>query len=264
MIKVALTFDDGRFDNWQNAMPIMEKYGFKGTVYITTGFIDKTWDGYKVLESPTRPLSINEILELDKNGWEIGLHGDKHITQVDDMQVAYQKLRSWGISSAMLGISVPNSVTDEGEVKKIIESQYGNKICYVRRGRRCDTTKMSNKILYAIYSFLKIKKAYYLFNKENLISLNNIDSCNIPSVVVKANDNPRMIIKFIEQLPDNTMVVFMLHSILEREHPKNGKDVWSWDASKFNDFCSELKSLQDIGAVKVGTVQQLLTEKMGE
>jgi peptidoglycan/xylan/chitin deacetylase (PgdA/CDA1 family) len=37
---VALTFDDGYLDNWVFAVPILKKYGFKATVFVSTDFVD--------------------------------------------------------------------------------------------------------------------------------------------------------------------------------------------------------------------------------
>src|SRR5690606_33830606 len=36
---VVITFDDGYEDNLKNAVPILEKYGFMATVFLTTGWI---------------------------------------------------------------------------------------------------------------------------------------------------------------------------------------------------------------------------------
>jgi peptidoglycan/xylan/chitin deacetylase (PgdA/CDA1 family) len=44
---VVLTFDDGYLDNWVFAFPILRKYGFRGTVFVSTDFIDR--------RSETRP-----------------------------------------------------------------------------------------------------------------------------------------------------------------------------------------------------------------
>ena len=58
---IAFTFDDGRSDNYLLAKQIMDNYNFRGTVYVTTGFIDGTWEGQDILQSPTRPLTVEEI-----------------------------------------------------------------------------------------------------------------------------------------------------------------------------------------------------------
>ena len=51
--------------------------------------------------------------------------------------------------------------------------------------------------------------AYNRFNNENLTELTTIDRKQIYSVVVRYKDDPRMIARFIEQMPDNTCAVLM-------------------------------------------------------
>ena len=42
--KIVITFDDGYKDNIKYALPILEKYNAKATIYITTRFIEnETW-----------------------------------------------------------------------------------------------------------------------------------------------------------------------------------------------------------------------------
>jgi len=37
---IVLTFDDGYLDNWTHAAPLLERYGFSGTVVVTPEFVD--------------------------------------------------------------------------------------------------------------------------------------------------------------------------------------------------------------------------------
>lgn len=257
---IAFTFDDGRSDNYLLAKRIMDKYQFCGTVYITTGFIDNTWEDKDVLQSPTRPLTVEEINRLHSSGWEIGLHGDKHKTQINDMRTALDKLQSWGITNCDWGISVPNSSASEAEINALLESEYGNKIVYIRRGRRCNTAKFKNKVLYVLYSVLKSKSAYHRFNAENVFSYNKENRSNIPSVVVKSNDRADLVIDFIKTVPDNSVVVLMLHSILSSDHAMCGKDPWSWDEKNFEILCSALKDMENNNNLKVKTLMEIIKE----
>lgn len=255
---LTFTFDDGRSDNYLSAKQIMDKYKFCGTVYITTGFIDGTWDGSDVLKSPTEPLSVDQIKEMANSGWEIGLHGDKHKIDVDDMRIALEKLRSWGITHSDCGISVPNSRAAEAEIDAILNSDYGDSIVYIRRGRKCDTAKLKNKVLYVLSSVLKIKSAYRSFNTENVFQYKDGKRLNIPSVVVKSADRANMIIDFIKKLPDAYVVVLMLHSILPSNHTMCGKDPWSWDEKNFEILCSRLKDLVDNDELQVKPLMEIM------
>jgi len=64
---VLLTFDDGYADNYQLAVPILQKYGFTATFNIITGMVGNpdymTWD---------------QVVELDRQGLEIGSHTASH------------------------------------------------------------------------------------------------------------------------------------------------------------------------------------------
>ncbi len=60
---VVLTFDDGYVDNWVFAVPIMKKYGFKGTVFVSPEFVDKR-------DIVRDRLGDTKAAELEKSGTE--------------------------------------------------------------------------------------------------------------------------------------------------------------------------------------------------
>lgn len=63
----VLTFDDGYEDNYVNAFPIAEKYGYQGTIFMVTEWIGGT--GY---------LKREQLLEMSKAGWQIESHTLTH------------------------------------------------------------------------------------------------------------------------------------------------------------------------------------------
>ncbi len=70
---VALTFDDGYNSVYTRALPIMQEFGFTGTVYVCTDFSGR--DNY---------LTWEEMKTLQTAGIEIGSHTKNHI----DLQTA--------------------------------------------------------------------------------------------------------------------------------------------------------------------------------
>lgn len=63
----VITFDDGYEDNYTNAFPIVEKYGFTATVFMVSSYIDG--DGF---------LSWTQLRELVANEWEVAGHTVSH------------------------------------------------------------------------------------------------------------------------------------------------------------------------------------------
>lgn len=64
---VLITFDDGNLDNYTNAFPIMQKYGFTGVLYLVNNYIGA--DKY---------MNRDQILEMVAAGWEVGSHSMNH------------------------------------------------------------------------------------------------------------------------------------------------------------------------------------------
>lgn len=65
---VVITFDDGYEDNYSQALPIMEKYGMKATVFVIAGSVGQP--GY---------LSWQQIQEMHNRHTEIGSHTMTHM-----------------------------------------------------------------------------------------------------------------------------------------------------------------------------------------
>ena len=128
----------------------------------------------------------------------------------------------------------------------------------MRRGRRCDTTKLSTKLLYILYSVVGWKWAYRRFNAPNRYDHDNAKRSYIPSIVVQAGDTPEMIADYIRRMPDGTAVALMLHSILSPDHPQCGKDPWSWSAVKFDKLCAALNLLAQQGIITTAPLAEQL------
>ena len=76
---VIFTFDDSYNSIYKYAFPILNKYGFKATMFVISEFVGKSnlWD-VNLGRKKSRHLNWNEIVQLMNSGWEIGSHTATH------------------------------------------------------------------------------------------------------------------------------------------------------------------------------------------
>jgi peptidoglycan/xylan/chitin deacetylase (PgdA/CDA1 family) len=99
----ALTFDDGYASIFENAMPLMEKYQHKATVFLTVGA-----DGDLMEMSGRQMLNWEQIRELHQMGYEIGAHTETHpdLRQISDAQLIKEIINPKKIIEDKLGDAV--------------------------------------------------------------------------------------------------------------------------------------------------------------
>lgn len=82
---VAITFDDGYQDNYTNALPLLQKYGAKATLYLVVDRHERDWSTYKkahhasgeLMREPK--LTDAQVREMVKSGvFELGAHTITH------------------------------------------------------------------------------------------------------------------------------------------------------------------------------------------
>ena len=110
---VLITFDDGYQDNYDNAYPILRKYGLKGTVFVVTSFLG-TRKGY---------LTWDECREMEKNGMTVASHTVDHKSMTD---LTNDQLRAELVES-----------------KKKAEAELGHEVKCAAPARRVPTTSTS-------------------------------------------------------------------------------------------------------------------------
>lgn len=83
---VVLTFDDGYEDNFINAFPFLQKYGFKATIYIVLNRFENNWATDKDLDKASSELNREKMLSneqiktmLESGLIEIGSHTLDHV-----------------------------------------------------------------------------------------------------------------------------------------------------------------------------------------
>ena len=254
---VSFTFDDGRLDNYEYALPIMKKYGLTATLFCTTGYVDKTWEPGDMWASADKPLTVENLREMKNEGWEIALHGDCHTTSLDDSFKSFKKLNEWGFGSSY-GFSVPNSSATDKDITDVSGCDF---ISYVRKGRGRDTSALSSKVLFALYTYLNIKCAYRRFNFPSINALPIKNPYDVKSVVVRRGDKPKLILDLLKKVPNDTLTVLMLHSILPSDSEKYPLDPWTFSTDSFDSLCKTIKECIDQGELSVVNMNTIICGK---
>jgi peptidoglycan/xylan/chitin deacetylase (PgdA/CDA1 family) len=101
---LAVTFDDGYHSVLTHALPVLERLGLVGTVFVPTAYVDSaapmSWPGLEEWlggphEDELRGMTWGELASLRDAGWEVGSHTRSHprLSDLDD-QALREELRS--------------------------------------------------------------------------------------------------------------------------------------------------------------------------
>jgi peptidoglycan/xylan/chitin deacetylase (PgdA/CDA1 family) len=104
---VVLTFDDGYADFAREAWPILRRYGFPATVFVTTGWMSDA--GPQAAGTPLdRMLDWAQIRELAATNVEIGAHSHSHpeLDQLDDAKLRRELIDSRALLEEGIGAPV--------------------------------------------------------------------------------------------------------------------------------------------------------------
>ena len=121
---VALLFDDGRYNIFKNAMPILDRYGYSATTYVITEFVGTT-------QSNAKFMTIEQLRILRDKGWTIGSHttGHVHLSSLfgEDLEKALRDSHNWlldnGFSEGSHHIAYPFGEFN-AEVKEVTRKYY--------------------------------------------------------------------------------------------------------------------------------------------
>lgn len=233
---VTLSFDDGREDNYRNAWPIMKEYNLTGTFFVTTGYIDQEWTTNKWISS-NGAMTIEQLQELYASGCEIAAHGNRHVSEIEDISICIQKLKKWGVIGKTYGFSAPCS-KENAELKNYLKK---TGVCYIRMGRGSKCNSLLYRVMHKIFMLTKWQLIYNIYYHECANSINNFQKDNILAMPVLRQDRVENIIKYIDTCNDK-WVVLMFHSILDDNEDRYGADDYCWSKRKFRKLCQYLNS----------------------
>jgi peptidoglycan/xylan/chitin deacetylase (PgdA/CDA1 family) len=122
---LSITFDDGYFDNFQVAAPILQKHRLPATFFVTTGFLGSTtvapWDN--AMSTAPRWMDWPHVRGLASLGFEIGCHSDTHLNLATsspedvrgDLKISKEKIeRELGLKSQLFAYPFggPKDISD--------------------------------------------------------------------------------------------------------------------------------------------------------
>lgn len=108
---ILITFDDGYLDNFENAYPILRKYGMVGTFFIIT---DMLWTKER--------LTPENIVEMSQGGMSFGSHTVTHraLAELDQTAIYDELLNSKAALESVLGKKVDGIAYPRGSYNEAV------------------------------------------------------------------------------------------------------------------------------------------------
>ena len=254
---IIIAFDDGRKDVYDNAYKIMKKYSLVGSFYVITGSLDDSYipkTGFK--SGKKKFVTLENLLEMKKNGFEISSHSNNHTNDYDMIESSIKKLCNYKLMEKnFLSFSSPKSEINE---KNYLDKNLKNlNLKYLRTGVQVRNESIYKKILFIIQKYIKSKLAFYLLNKENIMSSNK-NNFFIKTIAIRSYNTIGQLEYLIKKIKNGQTAVLLFHSIVDS---KDCIDEWGYSFNKFEKLCqfvSENKEYKNI------TVKQFVTNTLGE
>lgn len=144
---VALTFDDGYSDFLRHALPVLNRHGFSGTLFLVADHVGGTnaWDARH--GDPSRALmGWSEAAELQAMGMEIGSHGRTHrflpglpAAELEDEIHGSKSILEDRLGRPVRFFSYPHGLHDGRCVALVASAGYEGACADIRGGNRAGT-----------------------------------------------------------------------------------------------------------------------------
>ena len=253
MKNIVLSFDDGRWDTYERALPVLSHYGLVCTINVISDFVLHP-EHYHLSCCKKGSMTKQQVLEAQERGMEIACHGQKHKNDVDGIINCIAELNEMGVNTDNIGFASPESVltlNNYGDVRSLKEN---GGLSYIRSGVQLKREGYLYAGLTIANRYIHSKMLFQGLNKRWMIN-NNQKYEILPSVSITSDIMPTQIQYLIEHTSNEQSVILMFHSILNPDDPGYGDGIWFWDCKKFEDMCAFFRSNADIDII---TTHELL------
>jgi peptidoglycan/xylan/chitin deacetylase (PgdA/CDA1 family) len=141
---IVLTFDDGYRNNLENALPVLQEFGFPATIYIVVNAVgrDNFWHD-PASETRLPMLSWEEVATLKDAGWDIGSHTLNHprLTRLSPDEAKKEIVESRRILEEKLGVAPVSFAhpygdgADSADIRRVIQNAGYATASSVHRGK---------------------------------------------------------------------------------------------------------------------------------
>lgn len=247
---VVLSFDDGRKDFYQYALPILKKYNLTATLNVIADYIGRE-DLPNFATAGHACMNRSEILESKKWGIEIANHATDHSNRVEAILDGQEKLNYLLGREECLGFASPASYICRENFSTYQSLCTKKRIAYLRSGNQIRRDGKFYMLLYLLYRLTKFSRLFYWYNLRNYIDLDKKEYIQeiFPSVTCSIETAKKDIVSLINNMKDNHALILMFHSILPKTSPNWLADKWCNSTDDFEDICSFLANDADIRVV---------------
>lgn len=255
MTYIAISFDDGRKDNFTIVLNTLLTNEIPATFNITTGYVDKT-SPLALYPSNKAAMTIEQVKQLAAYDYfEIALHGNNHLNTAEDISCCRMKLMKWLDLSDnhLFGFASPKSCLKKSIFNDSCYDGISDRIAYMRTGLRINSLRCFRVLARKITRVLHLPLLFRIAYKETVMK--TVDNQLLFSVPVLRDTTFPEVKSLIDYAVGiNGSIVFQFHSI---ERTVNGVDNWTWSENKFLLFCDYLNKMRECGKLKLSTCMEL-------
>jgi len=253
---VALSFDDGRIDNYTIALEVLNRYDLPATFNLTTGYIKGEFQKGRLTYA--EPLTLEMVKELfASRKYEIAGHGYWHKnTKEDILQGICELCEILGTDTLYHGgngFASPGTDLDLKYYEKIKRELAEHNVRYVRLSLRYISKRKLKVLARKASRLLHIPALYaYAYTDTLMSDARNGLIYSVPVLApISVAELKALICKAAKQ---KKACVLMFHSIIDT---KEVRDNWDYPTQKFEQICGFLDEMRRKNLINVVTSMTL-------